>query len=184
MADYSFDLNPVDHLIADAVGEPGQRTFFLQGRAEGELIAVVLEKQEVSNLAISMLQLLEELEEKYPDLAPLPKAKKQILYPEQPVDPKFRVGQLIIGYDEESDMVWLIAKALVIKESGAVADPNEEEVPSVRFVASRMQMRNMSEHALEVVSKGRPTCPLCNRPIDRGGHFCPRTDGEAVPVIF
>ena len=81
-------------------------------------------------------------------------------------------------------MVWLIAKALVIKESDSVADPDQEEVPSVRFVATRAQMRNMSEHALEVVAQGRPTCPLCGRPIDREGHFCPRTDGEAVPIIF
>ena len=76
------------------------------------------------------------------------------------------------------------AKALVVKESGAIVDPDEEEVPSVRFVATRDQMHRMSEHALEVVSAGRPQCPLCGRPIDREGHFCPRTDGEAVPVIF
>ncbi|MCB0157287.1 MAG: DUF3090 domain-containing protein [Caldilineaceae bacterium] len=184
MAEYSFDLNPVQHLIADAVGEPGRRTFFIQGRADTELVSLVLEKQEVANLAISVMQLLEDLEEKYPDLTPLAKRKFQSLHAEQPIDPKFRVGQLILGYDEDNDMIWLIAKALVVKESGAIVDPDEEEVPSVRFVATRDQMHRMSEHALEVVSAGRPQCPLCGRPIDREGHFCPRTDGEAVPVIF
>lgn len=184
MTEYSYDLNPVQHLIADAVGEPGRRTFFLQGRSDNELLSLVLEKQEVANLAISVMQLLEDLEEKYPDLPPLTTLKVHTLHAEQPIEPKFRVGQLILGYDEDADMVWIIAKALVVKESGAVVDPDEEDVPSARFVATREQMQRMSEHALEVVSAGRPQCPLCGRPIDREGHFCPRTDGEAVPVIF
>jgi uncharacterized repeat protein (TIGR03847 family) len=183
MTNYAYDLNPVQHIIADAVGEPGQRTFFLQGRSGTELISVVLEKQEVANLAISMLQLLEELEEKYPNLPPVA-AKKKTLFAESPVEPFFRVGQLVIGYDEEDDKIWIIAKALIVGESGRVVDPENDEVPSVRFVATREQMRALGEHALEVIAKGRPTCPLCGRPIDRAGHFCPRSDGQAMPIIF
>ena len=183
MTEYSYDLNPVDHIIADAVGEPGQRTFFIQGRKDKDLLSLVLEKQEVLNLAISVLQLLEDLEEKFPDLKPV-SDHKEVLHPEQPIEPVFRIGQLIIGYDEETDMIWLIAKALVVKESGVVVDPESESVPSARFVATREQMRTMSEHALEIVSQGRPTCPLCGRPVDREGHFCPRTDGEAMPIVF
>ena len=57
MDEFSHDLNPVQHIIADAFGEPGQRTFFLQGRCGRELLSVVLEKQEVANLAISILQI-------------------------------------------------------------------------------------------------------------------------------
>ncbi len=183
MAEFMYDLNPVQHLIADASGEPGKRTFFLQGRAGPSVVNLVLEKEEVANLAISVLQLLEDLEEKYPDLTPVSK-KKKTLFPEEPLEPTFRVGQLVIGYDEDDDRIWIIAKALVIKESGAVADPEVEDVPTARFVATREQVRLMSEHALEVVSKGRPTCPLCGRPIDRSGHFCPRTDGQAMPILF
>lgn len=183
MAKYAYDLNPVQHIIADAVGEPGKRTFFLQARAGAQLISLVLEKQEVANLAISVLQLLEELEEKYPGLPPL-SAKKKPLFAEDPVEPAFRVGQLVVGYDEDDDKIWVIARALVVGESGSVVDPESDEAPSVRFVATREQMRALSEHALEVIAKGRPTCPLCGRPIDRNGHFCPRSDGQAMPIIF
>lgn len=183
MAQYAHDLNPVQHIIADAIGEPGKRTFFIQARAESELVTLVLEKQEVANLAISVLQLLEELEEKYPDLPPV-NTKKRTLYAESPVEPAFRVGQLMVGYDDDDDMVWLIAKALVVNESGSIVDPEDDEVPAVRFVATREQMRALSDHALEVIAKGRPTCPLCGRPIDREGHFCPRSDGQAMPIIF
>ena len=101
-----------------------------------------------------------------------------------PFEPAFRVSQLIVGYDEDDDMIWIIAKALIVSESGSVVDPEDDEVPSVRFVATREQMRALSDHALEVVSKGRPTCPLCGNPINAEGHFCPRSDGQAMPIIF
>jgi len=183
MADFMYDLNPVDQIVADAVGEPGKRTFFLQGRAGRQVVSLVLEKQEVSNLAASVLQLIEELENKFPDLPPAPRAKK-LLFADQPVEPAFRIGQLLIGYDEDEDRIWLIAKALVADEQGAIVDPDNESVPSVRFVATRSQMRALGERALAVVSKGRPVCPLCGRPIDRESHFCPRTDGHAMPILL
>ena len=184
MTDYLYDLNPVAHLIADAMGEPGNRTFFIQARAQSNLVSLVMEKQEVGSLAISVLQLLEELEKSYPDL-PHTSSAEQMLQPEYPMEPLFRVGQLSIGYDEDEDTVWIVAKALLVnEETEEVVDPNDDKVPGVRFVATRDQMRAMSEHALEVIAQGRPVCPLCGRSIDREGHFCARTDGEAHPVIF
>jgi uncharacterized repeat protein (TIGR03847 family) len=183
MIRFAYDLNPVQYIIADAIGEPGQRTFFLQARAGPQLVSLVLEKQEVANLAISVLQLLEELQEKYPDLSPV-SARKKPLRSEHPLEPIFRIAQLILGYDESEDMIWVIAKALVVTESCKIVDPNDDEVPAVRFVATREQMRAMSDHALEVLGKGRPICPLCGRPIDREGHFCPRSDGQATPIVF
>lgn len=183
MPTFTYDLNPVQSIIADAVGEPGKRTFFLQGRAGSQVVSLVLEKQEVSNLAISILQLLEELEEKYPNLKRT-SSSKRALKPEHPMEPYFRIGQLSIGYDEDDDKIWLIAQALVANEAGEIIDPNRDDVPAVRFVATREQMRAMGEHALEVIGKGRPVCPLCGRSIDRSGHFCERTDGHAVPVII
>ena len=183
MSNFVYDLNPVQHLVADAMGEPGKRTFFLQGRSGSRLVTLVLEKQEVGNLAISILQLLEELESTYPHLKRT-SSSKRTLQPEHPVDPYFRVGQLSIGYNQSEDTVWLEAKALVVNEAGEIADPSSDDVPAVRFVATRDQMRAMGEHALEVIGQGRPVCPLCGRPIDRGGHFCERTDGHAVPIII
>ena len=89
-------------------------------------MSLVLEKQEVANLAISILQLLEELEEKFPELTPAASSNSDLI-PESPVEPLFRVGQLIVGYDEEDDMIWLIAKALIISESGTALDPEDEK---------------------------------------------------------
>jgi len=77
-----------------------------------------------------------------------------------------------------------VAKALIVSESGDIVAPEEEDVPSVRYVATREQMRALSEHALDVVAQGRPTCPLCGAPIDPEGHFCPRSDGQAMHILF
>ena len=180
---YQHDLNPVDSIVADAVGEPGKRTFFLQARQGRQLVSVMLEKQEVNNLALSILQLLEELEERYPDLPPAQQGGRaaQAVVPFEPV---FRSSQLILGYDETNDRIWVIAKALVADESGTWLSPEDERVPAVRFVATRAQMRSLSDYALQVVASGRPICPLCGRPIDHGGHFCPRTDGHAMPIVL
>lgn len=183
MANFAYDLNPVQQIIADAVGEPGQRTFFLQARTDQRAVSVVLEKQEVGQLAVAVLQLLDELEKQFPSLQPSSHRQKT-LQPVHPLDPIFRVGQLSIGYNEADDMVWIVAKELVVNDEGEVADPNRDDIPAVRFVATRDQMRAMSEHALEVIGRGRPSCPLCGRPIDRSGHFCARTDGHAMPIIF
>jgi len=183
MTTYMHDLNPVQHIVADAVGEPGKRTFYLQARARSNTVSLVMEKQEINSLALSVLQLLEELENQYPELPPA-STRGHSTALEMPIEPSFRVGELSIGYDESEDMVWLIAKALVVGDEGNIVDPDDESVPAVRLVASRGMMRAMSEHALEVIAQGRPICPLCGRPIDRSGHFCPRSDGHAVPVIF
>lgn len=184
MANFLYDLNPVQNIIADAIGEPGRRTFFLQARAGSQLVSIVMEKHDVGTLAVSVLQLLEELEKTHPVMASSSSRNKKPLRPEHPMDPIFRVGQLSIGYDEDEDKIWLIAKALMVNEENQLVDPSRDDVPGVRFVANREQMRAMSEHALEVIGQGRPICPLCNRPIDRNGHFCSRTDGQAMPIIF
>ncbi len=175
---FVFDFERVNTIVADAVGKPGKRTFFLQARQGRQTATLTMEKQQVAALAASILQLLEELEEKNPDLAPANIAGQNLRL-EEPIDPAFRVGQMGLGYDENQDLMVLVAQALVVDDEGT---PSEEDVPRARFYATRGQMRALSEHALEAVASGRPDCPLCGRPIDPDGHFCPRTNGHAYPL--
>ncbi len=204
MTEFTYDLNPVQRIIADAVGQPGNRTFFLQARQGTRLVSLIMEKQQVSALATSILQLLEELEEQNPSLV---RAQSQVrlLSLEMPLNPAFRIGQLGLGYDEDADLVVIVAQSLAMSEAEPELDPeaddyefagigsedrddpddeDEAEVILARFYATRSQMRALGEHALQVVQAGRPDCPLCGRPIDPGGHFCPRTDGHAFPIML
>jgi uncharacterized repeat protein (TIGR03847 family) len=88
---------------------------------------------------------------------------------QEPIEPLFRVGQMGLGYDEDADMLIIVAQELT---------DDSEEMSVARFWASRAQMKALSEHSLEVVEAGRPVCPLCDNPIDPEGHFCPRRNGH------
>jgi uncharacterized repeat protein (TIGR03847 family) len=188
---FTYDFDPVQHIVADAVGKPGQRTFVLQASDGIETVSMVLEKQQVAALASSILQMLEELEAEHPNLPPVLDDDVSLEL-EQPIHVAFRVGQLGLGYDETRDLMVLVVQALVIPEEEPVEESQEDEsfpspdinVPKARFFATRAQMRALGEHALEVVAAGRPECPLCGEPIDPDGHFCPRTNGHAYPIAI
>jgi uncharacterized repeat protein (TIGR03847 family) len=76
-----------------------------------------------------------------------------------------------LGYDESEDAVVLVVQELTTEEESG-------DARIARFWATRSQMQAISRHALEVVAMGRPICPLCSRPIDAEGHFCPKSNGH------
>ena len=109
-----MDLGPVDRITADAIGEPGERTFYIQARAGTELVTVIVEKQQVQLLAASVLELLEE--------APPPEASidEPLMDLEQPVDPRWRAGRLSIGFDHDRDL-FLLEEELLFPANTQVA---------------------------------------------------------------
>ncbi len=62
MARRRFIFDPPERFVAGTIGEPGDRTFFLQARDGPRVVSVVLEKVQVSVLADRLGQLLAELE--------------------------------------------------------------------------------------------------------------------------
>jgi uncharacterized repeat protein (TIGR03847 family) len=187
-----MELGPVDRITADAVGDPGQRTFYLQVRAGGELITVVIEKEQVVLLSQSVLELLADVPLETGELDDVDLAL------EEPIDPRFRAGRLSIGYDPDQDRFLLEiteydpneaeegeegedagdeAEELIRSLTEAVADDRE----TIRLWASREQMLALSRHGAEVADRGRPTCRFCGNPIDPEGHVCPATNGHRAP---
>jgi uncharacterized repeat protein (TIGR03847 family) len=167
MANFTYDLDPVNRITASAVGQPGQRVFYLQARRGRELVSLIAEKEQVQALAQAIDRLLEDLSEKNPLLSSsddLLLASDMSL--EEPIEPRFRISQMGIGYDADRDVVILILQG--------TRDDEEGEAPTARFGASRQQMRALSEHAANVVARGRKICGNCGRPIDQAGHFCPQ----------
>ena len=167
MPEFTYDLDPVTRITAHAVGEPGRRVFYLQARHSSELVSLVAEKEQIGALSQAVNQLLEDLAEKNPLLSSaddLVLARDMSL--EEPLEPKFRIAQMGIGYDADRDMVVLVVQGYVEDEG--------EDAPTARFSATRQQMRSLSEHASRVVAQGRKICGNCGRPIDPTGHFCPQ----------
>jgi uncharacterized repeat protein (TIGR03847 family) len=174
MAGSSFDFNPVTHITAGYIGQPGRRVFYLQARGEADLLTLIIEKQQLQALALGIQQFLSEVKEKMPELAePTADYNPKEMELQKPVDPAFRVGQLGLAYDESHDLVVLVAQEVVVEGR----DP--EEGASARLFATRSQVLALSQHSLEVIKQGRPICGNCGQPIDPSGHFCPKRNGHS-----
>lgn len=179
----SFDLDPVERITAGAVGEPGERTFFIQARAQGEQVTLLAEKEQVALLAQAIGQVLKQIEWSE-DEGPEP--PEQELELDVPLDPEWRAGSMSIEYDEDADRI-----AIVVQEAQPARDEEEEEEvivepeeePAVaRFVTSRAQARAMAMHALKVVAAGRPRCQFCGEPLEpEGPHICAAMNGHRKP---
>src|SRR5512145_1311616 len=93
---HSYD--PPERFVAGTVGEPGQRTFFLQASAGGRTTSVALEKQQVSVLAERVEVLLDEVvrrssgETSVPAMTPSDVEDSAPL--EIPIEEEFRVGTM------------------------------------------------------------------------------------------
>jgi len=173
MSRVELDLDPVTHLTADAIGQPGQRVFYLQGTQDERVVTLLVEKIQIQSLAEGLDDFLKEVFERFPDLPAdsdaYDEAKMRIL---PPVDPLFRVGEVGLGYDSDRDLVCLIAREILSGEM----QPDDASV--VRFWATRSQMRAMAHWGLDVASHGRQICPQCGEPMDPAGHFCPKKNGH------
>jgi len=190
-------MNPVSRITAGYVGVPGQRTFYLQARKGTTLVSLLVEKTQVAALAQSVLQMIEHLDQNFPAVSTAPLPRNMAL--EQPIEPLFRVGQMGLGYDQERDLLVLVAQEIptAVDEDDDADDQDEmtgltgfrsddeddddddqETGDIVRMWASRGQMEALARHAAEVVKQGRPICPLCGQPINVDGHFCPPRNGH------
>lgn len=167
-----YDLNPVERITTDAIGEPGQRVFYLQARKGLDLVTLICEKEHVAALSIAIDQLLLSLADDDADAVVEPDPILDTgMDLELPLEPIFRVGQVNLGYDQVTERLVIIAYELLPEE--------DDSMPSVaRFWATPAQMRAFSIHGQEVVAAGRPICAMCGEPIDPEGHFCPRKNGH------
>lgn len=169
----SYELDPVDWITAGAVGEPGRRTFYVQARRGADVVAIVVEKGQVSALAQLAQELLATLGvEVKPD--DLDERRMRLL---EPVMPAWRAGSMSLGMDAEGLRFLLEADELVEDEA--------EEGGSARFWLSREQLVALAAYAAFVVEAGaRERCYLCGRPIDAvDGHVCPSTNGHGPLTV-
>lgn len=174
------DLDPVTRLTADAIGEPGARTFLLQAASGVQQITLLVEKDQVRVLAERVIAWLPELAADRPeDPGEVRAAEAADLSLSEPVEPDFRVGQLALTYDPDRDRVVVVATELVPEDD----DLQAPEAREVRLWVTRPQLRAMARHGAQVVLQGRQPCPLCGNPLDPGGHVCPAQNGHRPTVV-
>lgn len=173
-----------DRLVIGTVGQPGERTFYIQARAGKQLVSVSMEKQQSAALAERIEEILDELmaEEGNPFSVPAltPEGLVDNDPLEQPVEEQFRAGAMGLGWDPT--MAQLVIEAFPIIEVDAeeldVLDMEElepEEVFVVRIPVGTA--RAFAKRTREVVGAGRPLCTLCSQPMDSDDHICELPDG-------
>jgi uncharacterized repeat protein (TIGR03847 family) len=175
---FVFD-NP-ERFVAGTVGQPGERTFFLQVRDGSMLISVAMEKGQIAALAERVETLLGEVRR----TAEIPSGagNEDVAPLDTPLDEEFRVGTLALGWDAEDELVVLEAQALSETPAEPMSDdPEGPDALRVRMTASAAQA--FATRALRVVAAGRPPCPLCGLPLDPSGHICPRQNGHRKDAV-
>ena len=201
-----YDFGVPDRFVAGTVGQPGNRTFFLQARKGSALVSVVLEKVQVQVLAERVALLIAEI------------ARRGVQVPEalapsdddtsplgEPLVEAFRVGTMTLGWDPEREQVVVEARAQEeaddedededdepdeADEDDADEDEDDDEPASleiddsdpdgpdlVRVRLTPLAARAFVERSLRTVAAGRPPCPFCGQPLDPTGHICPRKNG-------
>jgi uncharacterized repeat protein (TIGR03847 family) len=201
-----IELDDIEGLGAGAVGQPGERSFYLQARTDRSQLTVLVEKEQVALLAAEAVAFLDRIADDYPELpVDVSSATAELV---EPTVPLFRARLIGLGFDTERELVLLELRERpeeddVSDDEGAAAgeatgldtgretglgsgidpgvdrglDPHDEESDEgyvARIYATRAQVRAMAARGIEVVSGGRPPCPLCDMPMDPAGHRCPR----------
>jgi len=177
-----FLFDPPERFVAGTVGQPGERTFYLQATGGGRTVSVALEKVQVQVLADRLGQLLEEVRRRGVGEVPtvVPRELEDTAPLDAPVEEEFRVSTMGLAWDGEDDRV--------VVEALAPSDDEEAEVEplsdaddgpdALRVRITAEAARAFIKRAERVVAAGRPPCPLCALPLDPEGHVCPRQNGH------
>lgn len=181
MARQLFLFDPPERFVAGTVGQPGERTFYLQASGGGRTVSVALEKVQVSVLAERLEELLEQVRRRGAGEVPVvaPRELEDTAPLDAPVEEEFRVGAMGLAWDAEDEVV--VVEALAPAEDEQEVEPltDAEDGPdALRVRLSPDMARAFVARAQRVVAAGRPPCPLCALPLDPEGHVCPRQNGH------
>ncbi len=148
-----------------ALGEPGRRRFRIVVVVEGMTWMLWMEKQQVQALGLAMEQILEFM----PLRNALPDWVLQETDYDEDTDLQFRVGRIEMGFDAGDSQVVIAAHD--------IAQDDMDADPDLRFRMSLQMARAFSEEASELMTKGRPLCPMCGLPKEED-HVCPEQNGH------
>lgn len=165
-----FELDPVDHIAVAAVGQPGQRQFFLLARGAGRTLTLACEKSQIQALIVRLQQMMAAQGLAAEEHAAVESTLK-------PGEPEWQVGEMGLGYHDDRRMFVLVAS-----QGATGEEASGDDAPSVRFWLSHKQVVAFSKQAETVLTAGRPLCPRCGLPMDPAGHPCPVNNG-ARPIF-
>src|SRR3954468_8104423 len=111
-----FDFESPDRFVAGTVGQPGERTFYLQATEGARVVSVALEKVQVAALAEKLDELLDEVRRRQGADSPIPAVVppdlEDVAPLTAPVEEEFRVGTLALAWDDDDDVVIIEAQSM------------------------------------------------------------------------
>lgn len=185
-----------DRFVAGTVGQPGERTFFLQARDGNRLTSVACEKQQVEVLADHLDRVLDEIGRLSSGTVPVPPRRDEVVDAEPldvPIEEEFRIGTMTIAWDPNKARIVIEmfpvtdadpaegAEDLDAAELAAVEAAEASEVFVVALLPAAA--RDFVARSRSVVEAGRPPCPFCEQPMSAEGHICPRANGYRRPLF-
>jgi uncharacterized repeat protein (TIGR03847 family) len=173
-------FDPVERFVAGTVGQPGERTFFIQARTGGRLISVSLEKTQVQALSERLTFMIREIKQSDPTIV-IQRLTRDDEPLETPIEEEFRIGVIGIAFDASRELIQIDLQAV---SEGDEEEPDFIDVDDLtgdqdimRVLISPSMADQFAKRAMSVVSAGRLPCPFCGGPIDLRGHLCPRANG-------
>ncbi len=173
-------FDPVERFVAGTVGQPGERTFFIQARTGSRLISVSLEKTQVQALAERLTYMIREIKQSDPTFV-IQRLTRDDAPLETPIEEEFRIGVIGIAFDASRELIQIDLQAV---SEGDEEEPEFIDVDDLtgdqdimRVLISPSMADQFAKRAMSVVSAGRLPCPFCGGPIDMRGHLCPRANG-------
>src|SRR5258708_33451101 len=112
MANVEIELNPVDCITVGTVGRKGKRLFHLQAGKGWQVVWLTIEKEPGRALAEAVTELLDDLMRQRGDSLSSDAVNLATINMElrEPIEPQFRVAQMGLGYDEDRDLIVLVAQ--------------------------------------------------------------------------
>ena len=161
------NFGTVTQISAEALGEPGKRTFRLLVESGAAFAQLWLEKEQLQQLAVY----IEEINQEGPRRS---RRRGRGREPEPTYDGgyvrlEFKVGSLSMGHDADVNSFLFL-----VHDTEAVG----EDTPDLCFWVPQEMALKLSKEALEVCAAGRPRCVLCGLAIDPEGHMCVRSNGH------
>lgn len=167
---------PATRFIVSAIGEPGQREFFMQVKSDNGINAVKIEKNQVMALTERLEELIREI--RRGKLASQSEITAPALIDDQPmelpIESDFQVGVISITWEKEMVVINIQAAS---QDDELILDDFESGPDLIIATLKINQVKGFCERSKTIVNAGRPACPLCALPVDPLGHLCPRANG-------
>ena len=163
------DFGRVNRFVVGAIGQPGERTFYIFIETEGVPSWFKFEKSQAAALGEQGLELLSNLgwEVDEDEVDSLVSSTDELPAPSDPGDVALRVRSIAMKIDSRDRMTVMLE-----------GDGSEERIV---FTITAEQLRAAAILSLRAVHSGRAQCPDCLLPEDPEGHHCPSGNGHRLP---